>query len=128
LWRLRALHELGTIDLLDHAGVERLLLARHSAEQLGVHGTAVVLDIQLSAAYNLQFAVDEALAYANRAAELSGRLRLGRTHSVSRVFEACAHALRGDRDAMRHAEALALREAPGDSEIDGMVTAGAAGV
>jgi len=23
LWRLRALHELGTIDLLDHAGVER---------------------------------------------------------------------------------------------------------
>src|SRR5262249_25543344 len=46
LWRLRALHELGTIDLLDHAGVDRLSQARRlaqradgSARSLGVCGS-----------------------------------------------------------------------------------------
>src|SRR5262249_58574360 len=51
LWRLRALHELGTIDLLDHAGVERLSEARRVAEQMGALSTVAILDLQLAAAF-----------------------------------------------------------------------------
>src|SRR5260370_1255672 len=49
LWRLRALHELGTIDLLDHAGVERLSEARRAAEQMGALSTVAVVGLPLAA-------------------------------------------------------------------------------
>src|SRR5262249_43277130 len=39
LWRLRALHELGTIDPPDHAGGGRLAQARGAARQMGALGT-----------------------------------------------------------------------------------------
>ena len=35
VWRLRALHELGTIDMFDHAGSSRLHQARQIAGELG---------------------------------------------------------------------------------------------
>ncbi|HET8537270.1 MAG TPA: AAA family ATPase, partial [Solirubrobacteraceae bacterium] len=54
-WQLRAMHELGTIDMFDHAGVDRLLQARRTAEQLGALSTAAVLDLQLVAAYHCRF-------------------------------------------------------------------------
>ena len=49
VWRLRALHELATIELLDEAGTGRLLEARRSAEALGALSTAATLDLQLAA-------------------------------------------------------------------------------
>src|SRR5665213_2060045 len=35
LWQVRAMHELGTIDMFEFAGVDRLLEARRSAEEFG---------------------------------------------------------------------------------------------
>jgi DNA-binding CsgD family transcriptional regulator len=44
-WRLRALHELGTIELYRNNGTDRLSQARQQAEELGAMSTAAVLDL-----------------------------------------------------------------------------------
>ena len=49
-WRLRALHELGTIELYRSSGTDRLSQARQRADELGAMSTAAVLDLQLAAA------------------------------------------------------------------------------
>ena len=55
LWRLRALHELGTIELFEQAGTGRLGQALRTATDLGALSMAAVLDIQLAAAYLFRF-------------------------------------------------------------------------
>lgn len=54
VWRVRALHELGTIDLLRHGLIARLEEARELAASQGALATAAVLDVQLSAALMVQ--------------------------------------------------------------------------
>jgi hypothetical protein len=50
VWRLRALHELGTVDMFERVDVNRLLEARRLGEQMGALSTVAVLDLQLSPA------------------------------------------------------------------------------
>ncbi|MFA9431966.1 AAA family ATPase [Egicoccus sp. AB-alg2] len=50
LWRARALHELGTIDLLDRMRLDRLVAARRAAIEAGAPATAAVADLHLAAA------------------------------------------------------------------------------
>src|SRR5262249_34215323 len=77
LGRLRARHELGPIDLLDHAGVERLSEARHVAEQMGALSTVAILDLQLAAAFTCRWELDTCDAHAQAAVGLAERLGLG---------------------------------------------------
>ena len=128
VWRLRALHELATIELLDEAGTGRLLEARRSAEALGALSTAATLDIQLAAASHLRFELDEGARYAHDALALSERLGLDRVRAMALWFLAENHALRRDRSETERVLALAQAAAPGDPEIDGMVWAGARAV
>ena len=124
LWRLRALHELGTIDLFDHAGVDRLAQARRSADELGALSTAAVLDIQLAAAHLLRFEPDAVIRCATSALEASRRLRSNQLRATALAFLAEAHGLRQDSDAMERHNILALAAAPGDAEIAGSVWGG----
>jgi DNA-binding CsgD family transcriptional regulator/tetratricopeptide (TPR) repeat protein len=126
--RLRALHELGTIDMLDHGGSEQLLAARAVAEELGVLSTLAVLDIQLAGAYLQQFDTGAALHHIRLARGVTEPLRLGRLHAYTHVFDACVQALLGDRPAVCEAAARARRAAPGDVEVDGLTTAGGLGM
>jgi DNA-binding CsgD family transcriptional regulator/tetratricopeptide (TPR) repeat protein len=125
VWRLRALHELATIELLDEAGTGRLLEARRSAEALGALSTAAMLGLQLAAVYHLRFELDEAARYAQDALNLSGRLGLDRVRAMALWFLAENHALRRERGEAERLLALAQAAAPGDAEVDGMVWAGA---
>jgi DNA-binding CsgD family transcriptional regulator len=124
LWRLRALHELGTIELFDRAGADRLRQARQTAEELGALGTAVVLDVQLAAAGIFRF--DPALAIAHASAALTGarRLHLSQIEATALVFLAEAHGLRRDEEAMERHNILALAAAAGDAEIAASVWGG----
>ncbi len=70
-WRLRASHDLGTIDLLDHGGTDRLLAAREIAGRLGMLSTVAVLDLQLAGAYLQRYDIAAASAATDRAVSLS---------------------------------------------------------
>lgn len=128
MWRLRALHELGTVDMLEHGRAEALLGAHAEAQQLGALSTLAVLDIQLAGARLQQFDTAGALEHVRAARRVTEPLDLGRLHTYTHVFDACVHALRGDRAAVSDAAARARRSAPGDVEVDGLIVAGGAGM
>lgn len=118
LWRLRALHELGTIDQLRTESVDRLQQARELAVSQGALALTATLDLQIAAGLNKQFRAGEALDAARRCERASRRFRLA-TLPMALIFQATAHAIRGERQEMedRIAEAVAL--APADPDVAG---------
>ena len=128
VWRLRALHELGTIDMFDHAGSGRLRQAREIADELGAASTGAVIDLQLTALAIFRFELDEAERCARSALEMSTQLGLAKTRAVVLVFLGEVHALRMDRAGMDHFLALARAAEPGDAEVEGSALAGAQGM
>ncbi len=77
VWRLRALHEVGTIDMFDHAGTERLAQARHTADELGAASTGSVIDLQLTAVAMFRFELGEAETHAQSALTISATFPRG---------------------------------------------------
>ena len=124
IWRLRALHELGTIEMFDHAGTRRLGEARRTADDLGALSTAAVLDLQLSAAFFFRFALDEAAEHARSALAISDRLGMDQIRAIALVFLGEIHGLRQEPAEMERFFALAAAAAPGDPEIEGSAWGG----
>jgi DNA-binding CsgD family transcriptional regulator len=128
IWRLRALHELGTIEMFDHAGTERLIEARRSADDLGAVSTGALIDLQLCAAFMFRFALDEAAQHARSALTISQRLGLAKIRAIVLLFLGEIHALRRENSDMERFLALAGSAAPGDPEIEGSAWAGGRGM
>lgn len=128
VWRLRALHELGTIEMFDHAGTERLTQARQSADELGALSTRAVIDLQLCAAGFFRFELDQATEHGRSALSTSERLGLTMTQAVVLLFLGEIRALRGERAEMERLFALADSVSPGDPEIEGSAWAGGRGM
>ena len=124
LWRLRALHELGTIEMFEQAGVDRLGQARRMAADLGALSTAAVLDVQLTAACLFRFDPDAGERHAASALATAERLRLTQLRATALVFLAELSGLRRDGAAMEQHNSLALAAAAGDPEIEGSVWGG----
>ena len=118
LWRLRALHELGTIDQLRTESVERLEQARELAVAQGALALTATLDLQIAAGLNKQFRPAEALAAARRSAAASRRFRLA-TLPMALIFQATAHAIRGEQEAMEAMITEAISLAPDDPDVVG---------
>jgi DNA-binding CsgD family transcriptional regulator len=118
LWHLRALHELGTIDQLRTESVDRLEQARELAVAQGALALTATLDLQIAAGLNKQFRAAEALAAAGRSADASRRFRLG-TLPMALIFQATAHAIRGESAEMEASIAEAIALAPGDPDVLG---------
>ena len=111
MWRLRALHELGTIELFDSGGTEKLSQARRTAAELGAFSTAAVLDLQLAAAYDFRLEFGESTRHAKLALDAGERLGMADLQAKALLFLAEAHAMRQELAAMeaclRQASALA---------------------
>jgi DNA-binding CsgD family transcriptional regulator len=118
LWRLRALHELGTVDQLRTESVDRLRQARELAVEVGALALVATLDLQIAAGLIKQFRPDEGLAAARGSAEASRRLKLA-TLPMALVFQAAAHAQRGQAEEMEARLAEALPLAPDDLDVHG---------
>jgi len=118
LWRLRGMHELGTIDQLRTESVDRLQQARELALAQGALALTATLDLQIAAGLNKQFRADEALEAAQRSAEASRRFRLA-TLPMAVIFQATAHAIRGERRDMEAMIADAVSLAPADPDVVG---------
>jgi DNA-binding CsgD family transcriptional regulator/tetratricopeptide (TPR) repeat protein len=128
VWRLRALHQLGTIDMFDEARTDRLAQARRIADELGAASTGAVIDLQLTACAMFRFELGEAEDHAQSAVAISTRLGLAKTHAIGLLFLGEVRALRRDRVGMDRFLALAHAAEPGDPEIDGSALAGARGM
>jgi DNA-binding CsgD family transcriptional regulator len=118
LWRLRALHELGTLDQLRTESVQRLCQARELAVEVGALALVATLDLQIAAGLTKQFRADDGLAAARRSAEASRRLRLA-TLPMALVHQAAAYAQRGQVAEMEACLAEASSHAPDDLDVQG---------
>jgi hypothetical protein len=102
LWRLRALHELGTVDQLRTESVERLRQARALAAEVGAVALVATLDLQIGAGLVKQFQPDQALAFLRDSAAGSRRFQLA-TLPMALVYQGAAHAQRGEEETMEAA-------------------------
>lgn len=128
LRQLRALHELGTIEMFDHAGLTRLGQARRSADGLGAISTGALIDLQLSAACMFRFDLDGAAEHARSALGIADRLGLSKVRAIVLLFLGEIHAMRREREEMEHFLVLADAAAPDDPEIQGSAWAGGRGM
>ncbi|MBW3575407.1 MAG: AAA family ATPase [Actinobacteria bacterium] len=117
VWRVRALHELGTIDLLSNRPIARLEEARELAASQGALATAAVLDVQIAAALMLQDDPELAMPIARRGAELARRYGLNETLAASLGFEATVHARARRRSKMEDCLRQARAHAEGRSDV-----------
>lgn len=121
LWRLRALHELGTIDLFDHAGVDLLLQARRAADDMGAVSTAAVLDLQLSAAFTCRWDLDACDRHAASAISIAEALGLVQVRAKALAMLAGSASMRADPEATERYASLTRAAAPEDAMLEGFV-------
>ncbi|MGD9527842.1 MAG: AAA family ATPase, partial [Pseudonocardia sp.] len=109
LWSMRALHELGTIDMLRSSSPTRLELASDQAYRAGALSLAATVDLQLAGLHAYLFEIDAALEVGTRTAEVAGALGLTEVHVGALLQLGFAHAIAGRRTEMEDAVEAALR-------------------
>jgi DNA-binding CsgD family transcriptional regulator len=128
VWRLRALHELGTIDLFDSGSTDRLSQARRTAAELGAFSTAAVLDLQLAAAYDFRVELEDSARHARLALSAAERLDLTEIQAKALLFLAEAHAMRQRLGEMEECLRRARALAPADRFIEALGWGGCRGM
>lgn len=120
VWRVRALHELGTIDLLTGTTAERLTEARAAALAAGALSTAATVGLQLAAWHLNHLELNATVETARVFRTEARRLRMPVVEALGGVFEASAHALAGRRAEMEAALGDAFDLAGDDPEVRGV--------
>jgi DNA-binding CsgD family transcriptional regulator len=123
VWRLRALHELGTIDMFERLDTGRLLEARRLAERMGALSTVAVLDLQLSASFTCRWDLERCDAHAGSALDIAGRLRLDQVAAKALAMMAGSASMRADLKATEELAARALAGYPPDPMLAGFCRA-----
>ena len=116
LWRARALHELGTIDLYTTLTTDRLEMAREAAVEAGALATTALVDLHLASLATALWDPADALPAVERCVDLSRRLGLS-TLGMGLMHLAVAHAQAGDEAAMERALAEARDAAGQDPDV-----------
>ena len=123
VWRLRALHELGTVDMFERMDVDRLIEARRLGEQMGALSTVAVLDLQLSAAFTGRWDLERCDAHAGSALEAARHLRLDQVAAKSLALMAGSASMRADLKVTEELAARALDADPADPTLAGFCRA-----
>jgi DNA-binding CsgD family transcriptional regulator len=118
IWRLRALHELGTIELLRYGGTGRLTEALRTATELGALSTVAVLGLQLAAAGDFRFDLGATATHASNSLAISERLGLAQVRAKALLFLAESSALGRKREQTEHYVALCLAAAGDDQALE----------
>lgn len=122
-WRLRALHELGTIDLFDHAGFERLVQAHQTARETGALVTMAVLDLQLSAAFTCRWDLEGCDAHARSAIDIARQLGLDQVGAKALAMLCGSASMRADLARTEEYAASAMSALPDDRMLEGLCLA-----
>jgi DNA-binding CsgD family transcriptional regulator len=116
LWRIRALHELGTVDLINRTSTDRLVEAQRLALRAGALGMALTLDLQILGGLVARNELEEAWQRATACVEQARRLGLRHVEAAGRVFRGRIHALRGRRAEVEAEVEAAMALGAGDPQ------------
>lgn len=111
LWRVRALFELGTVDVLAGREVDRLLVSREAALATGALALAAHVDLYIAGWYAMRLDGNQAVEAARRCADTARRFGMQQLLAISLIFEADGLARLGRREDMETQlqKAFALR-------------------
>ena len=108
MWRLRALHQLGTLDLIAGPVLDRMLQARAVAVEQGALATTANIDLQIASNLGGGSRWTSVSQAAERCADLARRWRLGAMLPIAQIIAASAHGIAGRRAEMERLIAEAL--------------------
>jgi DNA-binding CsgD family transcriptional regulator len=117
IWRIRARHELATIDMLEDGSADRLQEVRQLTAEAGVSCLSTVIDLQLANLWSLGINLDQARAAALQCQRSAANIKAPRIEAIAVCLEANIAAIRADR---QQTEALAQRAEsilPGDPSL-----------
>jgi DNA-binding CsgD family transcriptional regulator len=120
LWRIKAMQELGTLDLWTTMRLDRQLEARDLAFQAGALATVALTDRYLAACFLNRFTPEAGLKTARRCVEDSRRFRLALL-PMALAVQAFAYAELGRESEMEAAIQEALGLAPDDPDLAAVV-------
>ena len=116
LWRARALHELGTIDLYGGRGTARMEAARAAAVAAGAVSTIALCDLHLTAGGYARWEAAPGIAAGRSCVDLSRRLGLD-TLGMGLVHLATCHAVAGQAEEMEAVLAEAAQFAADEPDV-----------
>ena len=115
--RISALHELGTIDMIQGGDPARLSDASRLARQAGAIATATAIDLQLANIWCLGTDLESAMGAARRCEHGARMINAPRIEALALATQAFIHGVRGDRKAAKSAVGRAESVLPGDAEV-----------
>jgi DNA-binding CsgD family transcriptional regulator/tetratricopeptide (TPR) repeat protein len=115
--RIRALHELGTTDMLEYGSGAQLSQVRELAHQAGAISTATTIELQLGNLWSLGTELDLALTAARQCERSAAQLGIARLEAMALCLQANVHAIRDERQQADRAVQRADSVLPGDAEI-----------
>jgi DNA-binding CsgD family transcriptional regulator len=121
LWRMRALYQIGIVEMFSVGGVDTLSRARDEAERLGAVATAAHLDLEIGAGLEMQGRSDEARDAFTHCAEMAHVLGLRGLEAMAHAFIASVEAERCARRSMEQAIHAALAVGGDDPEVVGAI-------
>ncbi|MBV8527924.1 MAG: AAA family ATPase [Candidatus Dormibacteraeota bacterium] len=118
-WRMRALYQIGVVEMFRASSAETLRRARTEALRLGAAATAATLDLEIAAVLDMTHEVEELRQTCDRCVELARRLELRAVEAVAHLFLSILEAIHGTRAAMEEEIRAALAVLPDDVELLG---------
>ncbi len=115
--QIRAMHELGTIEMLEEGGSRRLCEARSLAVESGAISVATVIDLQLANAWSLGADLGQALEAAHRSQRAAHKLDMRRVEAMAISAEASILATGSDQLAVEPTAERAQAVVPGDPSV-----------
>ena len=117
IWRIRALHELGTIDMLMDGSTGRLSEARELAQHAGAISTMTTIDLQLANSWSLGTDLDRAMTAARECENGARQIRARRVEAMAISSQALIYGLQANRPEAELAAERAERVLPDDPEL-----------
>ena len=115
--RIRALHELGTIDMLQGGDTGRLSEASEMASRAGAIAQSITIDLQLANIWCLGPDLARALSAARRCEQGASLIRAPRIEAMALAAQSLIYGIRTDRKGARMAATRAENALPGDPEV-----------
>jgi DNA-binding CsgD family transcriptional regulator len=115
--RIKALQELGNVDMLQDGGTTRLIDAAKLAHRAGAISTAMLAELQLANLWSLKPDLDQAMTSALACEQSARRIKARKLEALSLSVQGLICGIRSDRDGTEVAADRAEGIAPGDPEV-----------
>jgi DNA-binding CsgD family transcriptional regulator len=115
--RIRALHELGSTDMLADGSPDRLNEARELAHRAGAISTVTVADLQLANVWSMGADLDLAMRSARQSEQSARRINARKLEALAVSTQALISGIRRDREAAVATAERAEAIMPGEPEV-----------